>query len=62
MEFWNLKHTEGSRLMRISLLRILLLRCFKKIHKFALYVCGFMSYAFGYFISFVQFVVYFCPT
>ena len=40
--------TEGSRLMRISLLRF-----FKKIHKFAL--CEFMPYALSYFISLVQF-------
>ena len=40
--------TEGSRLMRISLLQF-----FKKIHKFAL--CEFMPYALGYFVSLVQF-------
>ena len=41
--------TEGSRLMRISLLQF-----FKKIHKFAL--CEFMPYVLGYFISSVQFL------
>ena len=41
--------TEGSRLMRISLLRISLLRFFKKIHKFAL--CEFMPYALSCSIS-----------
>ena len=45
--------------MRISLLRISLLRFFKKVHKFAL--CEFMPYALGYFISLVQFFGYFCP-
>ena len=44
--------TGGSRLMRISLLRISLLRFFKKVHKFALW--EFMSHAFGYSISLVQ--------
>ena len=45
----------GSRLMRISLLRIRisLLRFFKKIHKFAL--CEFMPYALSYFISLLRF-------
>ena len=49
--FWNWI-TEGSRLMRISLLRF-----FKKILKFAL--CEFMSYALGYFISLVDFLAIF---
>ena len=51
--------TGGSRLMRISLLRISLLQFFKKIHKFAL--CEFMPYALSYFISLVRFFGYFCP-
>ena len=42
--------------MRISLLRISLLRIFKKVHKFAL--CEFMPYTLGSFISLAQF---FCP-
>ena len=50
--------TEGSRLMRISLMRIPLLRFFKKIHKFAL--CQFMPYALSCFISLVQFFGYSC--
>jgi hypothetical protein len=45
--------------MRISLLRISLLRFFKKIHRFAL--CEFMPYALGYFISLVRFFGYFWP-
>ena len=45
--------------MRISLLRISLLRFFKKINKFAL--CEFMPYALSYFISLVRFFGYFCP-
>ena len=45
--------------MRISLLRISLLRFFKKIHKFAL--SEFMPYALGYFISLVQFFWLFLP-
>jgi hypothetical protein len=48
------KTTEGSCLMRISLLRF-----FKKIHKFAF--CEFMPYALSYFISLVRFFGYFCP-
>ena len=56
---WPIIWPEGSRLMRISLLRISLLRFFKKVHKFAL--CEFMTYALGYFISLVRFFGYFCP-
>jgi hypothetical protein len=52
-------HKEGSRLMRISLQRISLLRFFKKIHKFAL--CEFMPYALSFFILLVRFFGYFCP-
>ena len=48
--------TGGSRLMRISLLRISLLRFFKKIP-----LCEFVPYALGYFISLVRFFGYFCP-
>jgi hypothetical protein len=61
--------TGGSRLMRISLLRISLLRFFKKFHKFALckfwsilfHYCDFLGKniclmrIFGYFISLVRF-------
>jgi hypothetical protein len=44
-----LLHTESSRLMRISLVRISLLRFFKTFHKY-------LPYAnFGLFISLVQF-------
>ena len=45
--------------MEISLLQISLLQFFKKIHKFALR--EFSPYAFGYFISLVQFFGYFFP-
>ena len=45
--------------MRILLLRISLLRFFKKIHKFAL--CESMPYALSYSISLVGFFGYFCP-
>ena len=42
LKFFN-ELQKDSRFMRISLLRISLLRFFKKIHKFAL--CEFMPYA-----------------
>ena len=54
----NFYYTESSRLMRIALLRISLLRFFNKVHKFAL--CESMPYALC-FISFVRFFDYFCP-
>ena len=41
----SFENTEGSRLMRISLLQFSLLQFFKKIHKFAL--CKFMPYVLG---------------
>ena len=53
--------TEGSRLMRISLLRISLLRFFKKKHKFALNMRIYaLCFGLFYFISTI-FFGYFCP-